>query len=182
MGLADLLQVGAHAGQGVHLAGKLPHASGALLMGEGGQQAQAAVHAAQVPVLAGAQVVQQALVVALDGHAHVGHAGVDHAAEDEVDETVASREGDGGGHAGLRQLPQATALFIGKDDAVQFAFHLDTSLCSLLSIVLGLTVSPAAMAVPGPRTVMPHSSGSQLSGSAPTTAPASTWQFSPRMA
>ena len=62
------------------------------------------------------------------------------------------------------------------------SFHLDTSLCSLLSIVLGLTVSPAAMAVPGPRTVMPHSSGSQLSGSAPTTAPASTWQFSPRMA
>ena len=59
---------------------------------------------AQVPVLAGTQVVQQALVVALDGYAHVGHAGVDHAAEDEVDETVAPREGDGGGHAGLSQF------------------------------------------------------------------------------
>ena len=127
MGLADLLQVGAHAGQGVHLAGKLPHASGALLMGEGGQQAQAAVHAAQVPVLAGAQVVQQALVVALDGHAHVGHAGVDHAAEDKVDDAVAPRKGDGGGDPVQGQLPQVVVLLIGKDDSMQ-AFHLDTSL------------------------------------------------------
>ena len=180
--LADALQIGADPRQGLHLAPVLPDAAHHIVIREGGQQAQAAVLPAQIPVLAGTQVVQQALVVALDGYAHVGHAGVDHAAEDEVDETVASREGDGSGHAGLRQLPQAAALFIGKDDAVQFAFHLDTSLCSLLSIVLGLTVSPAAMAVPGPSTVMPHSSGSQLSGSAPTTAPASTWQFSPRMA
>ena len=138
--------------------------------------------AAEIPVLAGPQVVQQALIIPLQHHAHVGHAGVDHAAENEVHQTVPSREGNGGGHAGLRQLPQAAALLIGEDDAMQSSFHLDTSMCSLLSIVLGLTVSPAAIEVPGPRTVMPHSSGSQLSGSAPTTAPASTWQFSPRMA
>ena len=179
--LPDVLQVGAHPRQGLHPAPVLPGAVHQVVIGEGGQQAQAPVLPAQVPVLAGAQVVQQALVVALDGDAHVGDAGVDHAAEDEVDEAVAPREGDGGGHAGLRQLPQAGPLLIGEDDSMQ-SFHLDTSLCSLLSIVLGLTISPAAMAVPGPRTVMPQDSGSQLSGSAPTAAPASTWQFSPRMA
>ena len=127
VGLTDFFQVGAHAGQSVHLARELPHASGTLLMGEGGQQAQAAVHTAQVPVLAGAQVVQQALVVAVQDHAHVGDAGVDHAAEDEVDNAVASREGDGGGDPVEGQFPQVVVFFIREDDSMQ-AFHLDTSL------------------------------------------------------
>ena len=126
-------------------------------------------------------MVQKALVIALEHHARVGDAGVDHAAEDEVDNAVAPRKGNGGGHAVGRQLPQVVVLLVGEDDSMQ-SFHLDTSLWSRLSIELGRTVSPGPMAVPGPRTVTPHFSGSQFSGFSPTTAPASTVQFSPRMA
>ena len=126
VGLADALQVGAHPGQGLHLAPELPDNAG-LLIGEGGQQLQPAVHPAQIPVLAGAQVVQQALVPAVEHHAHVGDPGVDHAAEDEVDDAVAPREGDGSGHPVGGQIPQIVVLLVGEDDSVQ-AFHLRTSL------------------------------------------------------
>ena len=72
-------------------------------------------------------MVQKALVVAVQHHAHVSNPGVDHIAEDEVNDAVAPRKGDGSGHALGGQLPQIVALFVGKDDSVQ-AFHLDTSL------------------------------------------------------
>ena len=49
--------------------------------------------AAQIPVLAGAEVVQKALIIPLEHNAHVGDPGVDHAAEDEIHQTVAPPEG-----------------------------------------------------------------------------------------
>ena len=72
-------------------------------------------------------MVQKALIVAVHDHAHVGDAGVDHAAEDEVNDAVAPREGDGRRGAVGGQLPQVVVLLIGEDDPVQ-SFHLDTSL------------------------------------------------------
>ena len=93
---------------------------------EGGQEPQAAVDAAQIPVLAGAQVVQQALVVAVENDAHVEHAGVDQVAEHEVDDPVAPAEGHRGRGAVLRQLPQSGVFVIGENQSVQ-AFHLRTS-------------------------------------------------------
>ena len=122
MGLPHALQVRAHPGQGLHLAPEGPHAAG-LLIGEGGQEAQSAVLAAQIPVLAGAQVVQKALIVPVEHHAHVGDPSVDHAAEDEVDDPVAPGKGNRGGHPVGGQLPQAVVLLIGEDDPMQ-AFHL----------------------------------------------------------
>ena len=82
--------------------------------------------AAQIQVLAVGQVIQQALITAMEDNAHIGDASVDHAGENEVDDAVAAGEGDGGGHAVLRQIPQVVVVFVGKNDAVQI-FHLSTS-------------------------------------------------------
>ena len=105
MALADPLEVGANAGQGFHTAPELPDIAGLLLIGEGGQESEAAVLAAEIPILAGAQVIQKALVPAVKDDAHVGDAGVDHAAEDKVDNAVAPGKGDGSGHTVGGQLP-----------------------------------------------------------------------------
>ena len=131
--LTDLLQVGAHAGERLHLALKLLAAAVLAVVRERGQQAQPAVLAGHVPRLAVAQMVQQALIVAVQHDAHVGHAGVLHVGEHKVNDAIASAKGDRGGHAVLDQLPQSGLLLVRENDAVQ-SVHLATSFRFLLSI------------------------------------------------
>ena len=156
--LADILQIGAYPVQGLHLSPEsavIP----VLYCGKGGQQPQTAVDAAQIPVLPAAQMVQQALVVAVEDDPHVKHAGVYQIAQHKVDHPVPAAEGHRGGRAVLRQLPQGGILIICKNQSVQ-AFHLRTSSWQRLSMVLGDTVSPSAMTPPGPMTEIPHRLGS----------------------
>ena len=65
---------------------------------------RAAVLAAQVPVLAGAYVVQKRLVALVDDQAYVGDARVDVVGQHEVDQTVASAKGQRAGVAGTGQF------------------------------------------------------------------------------
>ena len=75
-----------------------------LCHAEGGQDAQAAVLAAQVPVLAGTYMIQQGLIALVDDQAHVADARVDIAGEHEVDQAVPTAEGQRAGIAGAGQL------------------------------------------------------------------------------
>ena len=72
------------------------------------QDVQAAVAACEVPVLAGAEVVHEGLVVVVGQHADVRDAGVDDVGKHEIDQPVPAGERDGrhgplGGQ--LRHLP-----------------------------------------------------------------------------
>ena len=97
-----------------------------LGIGEGRQQGQAAVVAAQVPAFAGAQVVQHALALAVHDDAHIPDAGIDHVGEHKVHHPIVAAEGDGAVDALLDELPQSGFLFIGKYDAVH-SVHASTS-------------------------------------------------------
>ena len=181
--LADVAQVVHHVAQSLHLAPEVTVVAPALVVGEGGQQLQAAVVAAQAPALAGAQMVQHGLALALHDDAHVGDAGVDEVGQHEIHHPVFTGEGNGAVYAGLDQFPQVGCLLVGEDDAMH-SVHLAFSFPWVLSsIVLASTVSPGATWVLGPSTVMPQASKfSASSGEQPTTAPAPMWQFSPTMA
>ena len=63
--LTDVLEIGVDARQRLHVAAVFP-AAAPLCHAEGGQDAQAAVLAAQVPVLAGTHMVQQGLIALVD--------------------------------------------------------------------------------------------------------------------
>ena len=147
----------------------------------GRRHTQPAVLARHVPGLAVADVVKQALVIAVQHHADVGDAGGVQIGEHEIDDAVASAERDGGGHPAFRQLAQSRLLFVGENDAVQ-SVHRTVSFPSRLSIRFALSVRPASTCASGPTTVMPHSSGGAASGDAPTRAFSPTRTFSPRMA
>lgn len=127
-----LVDVGTNARERLH-----PAAEGCGLIdavvGEGRQELETAVLAAHVPGLAAAEMVKQALVVAVEHHANVGHARVLQAREQEVDDAVASAEGHRGRHAVLHQFAQLRLFFIGKNDCVQ-SVHLSVSFPSRLYI------------------------------------------------
>ena len=141
----------------------------------------AAPLAGEVPALAAAQVVKEALVAAVEHHAHVLDPGVHEVGEDEVHAAVAPAEGQGRRRPLLRQFIELVALLIGENDAVQFP-HFARSSPLLFSIFPAGTTRPGATSHSGARTARPQASGSQSSGAAPTRASAPTRQFSPRMA
>ena len=124
--LPDVLEIVHHAAQGLHLAPEPACVAPPLGIGEGRQQSQAAVVAAEVPAFAGAQVVQHALALAVHDDAHVPDAGIDHVGEHKVHHPIVAAEGDGAVDALLDELPQSGFLFIGKYDAVH-SVHASTS-------------------------------------------------------
>ena len=161
--LADVVQVVRHPGQGVHGAAVVPAPAG---IAEGGQDAQAAVLAAQVPVLAGAQVVQEGLIVLVDDDAHVGDAGIDIVGEHKVDEAVAPAEGERTGVAGTGELTQVGISAIGKEKSVEVVHACSPPFTSSRIMARGATVAPAPMVTPPATTAMPQSGLS--SGAEPT--------------
>ena len=179
--LPDALEVVHDAGQGLHLAAVLAARAPLFVVGKGGQQRQAAVVAAEIPALAGAQMIQHGLALAVHDDAHVCDTGVDHGGEHEVDDPIVSGKGDGAVDAVGDELPQVRPLFIGEDDPVH-TFHGRTSLPLAPSIIFGSTTPPSGTAVWGPSTAMPQRSKSTLPGVPPTTAFFPTWQPSPTMA
>ena len=175
--LTDVLQVVVDAGQGLHAAAVLAVAQ--LGVAERGQDAQAAVLAAQVPVLAGAQVVQKGLIALMDHHAHVGDAGVDAVGQHEVDEAVPPAEGQRTGVAGAGQLTQIGVGAVREQNSVQVVHARSPPFTSSRIMALGDTVAPAPMLTPLATTAMPQSS--LPSGAEPTAAPASMVAFSATM-
>ena len=97
-----------------------------LGIGEGRQQGQAAVVAAEIPALARAEVIHHALALAVHDDAHVAHPGVDHAREREIHHAVGPRERNRPVDAVLDQLAQLRLLFIGENNPVH-AVHASTS-------------------------------------------------------
>ena len=120
--LTDTLQVGIDTGQGVHtpLVFALPPLVG---IAEGGQYPQTAVLPGEVPVLAGAHVVQQRLIIGVDDESHIGDAGIYHIGEHEIHDAVAPAIGDGAGVPVLGELPELRIGAVGKDDPVQLVGH-----------------------------------------------------------
>ena len=116
--LPDAAQVIAHAAKSLHLAPELAAVLPMLGIGEGRQQRQAAVIAAQVPAFAAAQMVKQTLALAVHDNAHIAHTGVDHIAEHEVHHTVVPGKRQRAVDPVLDQFAQAGFFLIGKDDAV----------------------------------------------------------------
>ena len=175
--LANVLQVVIHPGQGLHAAPVLAVAG--LGVAEGGQDAQAAVLAAQVPVFAGAQVVQQGLIALVEDDAYIADAGVDHAAEYKVNHAVAAAEGQGAGVAGTGQLPQIGVGAVCEQDAVEIVHACSPPFTSSRIMALGRTVALSPTVTPPATTAMPQLS--LPSGAAPTVAPDSTVAFSATM-
>ena len=132
--LPNFAQVRPHARERFELAAEV-FAAEAARVGKGRQQLEAAVLARHVPRLAVADVVEQALVVAVQHDADVRDARALHVGEHEVDRAVAPAERHGAGHALLGQLAKAGRFFIGKDDAVQ-SVHRTVSFPSTLRIRL----------------------------------------------
>ena len=132
--LPDLVQVRPHARERLHLAAEFLHAELARV-GKGRQQLETAVLARHVPRLAAADVVEQALIVAVQHNADVCDARARHVGEHEVDHAVAPAERHRAGHARFGQLAKAGSLFIGKDDAVQ-SVHRTVSFPSTLRMRL----------------------------------------------
>ena len=176
--LADVLQVGVDAGQGLHAAPVL--AAALAHIAEGGQDAQAAVLPGQLPVLARAHMVQQGLVALVDDQAHVGDAGVDIVGEHEVHQTIPPAEGQGAGVPGAGQLAQIAVGAIGEENAVQIVHACSPPFTSERIMALGETTARSPMVTLPPTTAMPHL-GSSLGG-VPTLAFASTTAFSAMMA
>ena len=121
-----VLDIGAYHLEGLQVA--LIGAGVGVRQAEGGQQAQPAPAAGEVPILPAAQVVQQGLVIPLHDDAHIAHAGVGHAGEGEVDEPVATAEGERGAGPLAHQLPQAGRGQIRINDAGQFRHFCTSSL------------------------------------------------------
>ena len=181
--LPDVAQKLDDASQRLHLAPEGPHRAPALTVREGGQQLQSAGLAAEIPALAGAQMIQHTLTLAVHDHANIGDTGIDHVGQHKVHHPVIAAEGQRTVDAVGGQLTQSRLFSIGEDDPVH-PLHRDVSFPWVWSsMVLGGTVSFAATQVWGPNTEMPQLSGSSASsGGAPTTAFAPIWQFSPTMA
>ena len=175
--LADVFQIVGHAGQGVHVA---PVLAAPLRIAEGGQDAQAAVAAGQLPILTGAHVVQQGLIALMYNDAHVGNAGVDIVGEHEVHQAVPPAEGQGAGVPGTGQLPQVGVGPVRKNDAVQVVHACSPPFTSSRIMALGFTTALSPMATPPPTTAMPQS-GSSLGG-APMVASSPMTAFSATMA
>ena len=175
--LTDVLQIVIHASQGLHAAPVL--ALALLGVAEGGQDAQAAVLAAQVPVLAGTQMVQQGLIALMDHHAHVGDAGVDAVGQHEVNQAVAAAEGQRAGVAGTGQLAQVGVGAVREQDAVEIVHACSPPFTSSRIMALGETAALSPMVTPPATTAMPQPS--LPSGAEPTVAPASTVAFSAMM-
>ena len=178
--LPNFLEIGPNTRESLHLAPE-GHLAPGPLIGEGGQDLETAPLAGEVPALAAAQVVEEALVPAVEHHAHVLDPGVHQVGEDEVHAAVAPAEGQRRRRPLLRQFIELVALFIGENDAVQFP-HFARSSPRLFSMIPAFTFRPGATSHSGARTARPQASGSQSSGAAPTRASAPTRQFSPRMA
>ena len=119
--LADLLQIGVYPRQGIHAS--LVIAVPSVGVSKGGQDAQSAVLAGEIPVLARSHVIQQGLVAGVDDEAHVGHAGVDQIGEHEVNDAVAPPIGHGAGIAVLGELPQGWVGAVGENNAMQLVAH-----------------------------------------------------------
>ena len=120
--LLDVGHVAAQVGQSLNAALGV---AGAGLLGEGGQQPEAAAFAGQVPILAGLHMVQQGLIVLLKHQAHIGDAGVGGVGEHEVDETIASAVGHGGHGANGGQLVQIGLIIgpIGENNRMKVGQH-----------------------------------------------------------
>ena len=115
--LPDLAQIRANAGKRLKLAAENLSAEAAHI-GKGRQELESAVLARHVPGLAVADVVKQALVVAVQHDADVCNARARHVGEHKVYRAAAPAERHGAGHAFLRQLTKAGCFRIGKDDTV----------------------------------------------------------------
>ena len=111
--LLDVLDVAAHVLERVDYALVLAGA------GEGGQELEAAALAGHIPLLAGADMVEEGGIVALHDDAHVAHAGVLKVAQGEVYEPVAAREGQRRARADHDQLAEITAGAVGQNQSVE---------------------------------------------------------------
>ena len=111
LGAAQIVEVRA---QRLHHAGVLA----AVFPGqEGRQDEQAVVAGVQIPLLAGAEMIHQRVIVLLGDDAHVAHAGIDQIGQREVDDAIAARHGDGRHGALTGQLAQRQVVLGGVDNA-----------------------------------------------------------------
>ena len=175
--LADLLEVGGDAGQGLQHAPIFPVLFG---VAEGGQDPQAAVLAAQVPILTGTHVVQQGLIALVNDNAHVGDTGVDVVGEHEINQAVTAAEGQGAGVARTGQLPQIGIRAASEDNSVQIVHACSPPFTSSRIIALGLITALGPTVTPPATTAMPQSGSSE--GGAPTVASSSMTAPSATMA
>ena len=118
--LTNVLQVIADTAQCVHIPLVLP--PGLLGISEGGQDPQAAMLAAEIPVLAGPQMIQQRLIALVNDNAYVRDPGVDIIGQHKVDQAVAPAEGERAGIARAGQLPQVGVGPVSKQNSVEI-FH-----------------------------------------------------------
>ena len=176
--LADILKISGYAGQSLHVAPIL--AASLALISEGGQDAQAAVFAGQVPVLPGSQVIQQRLIALMDHQPHVGDTRVDIAGQHEIDQAVPPAKGQGAGVAGPGQLSQIGVRAIGEENAVEIIHARSPPFTASRTMAPGDTTACSPTVTPLATTAMPHL-GSSL-GAEPTTAPASMTAASATMA
>ena len=153
--LADGIQIGADALQGFHLTAE-GQGSPILLIVEGRQDLEAAMLTGKIPILTGAQVVQQGLVLAVKDHTHVSGAGVHQVGQGKVHSAVTAAYGDGCAGADLPQFLQVVASLIGENDTVKTFHFLLTSLPLRSSMMPGRTVWSAAISLLGARTVRPQ--------------------------
>lgn len=175
--LTNVLQVVRHTGQGVHVALIL---AAPLSIAEGRQNAQAAVLAAQVPILTGTHVVQQGLIALVNDDAHVGDTGVDVVGEHEINEAVTAAEGQGAGVTGTSQLPQIGIRAASEDNSVQIVHACSPPFTSSRIMALGLITALGPTVTPPATTAMPQSGSSE--GGAPTVASSSMTAPSATMA
>ena len=175
--LADILQIVGHTGQGVHVA---PVLASPLRIAEGGQDPQAAVLAGQIPVLAGAHMVQQGLIALVDDHAHVGDAGVDIVGQHKVDQAVTAAERQRAGVAGAGQLTQIGVRAAREHDPMQIIHTCSPPFTFFRTMALGLTTAFSPTWTPPATTAIPQSGSSE--GGAPTVASASMTAPSATMA
>ena len=96
-------------------------------VGEGGEDFQAAVLAVEIPVLAGADVVDQRTVVLFGEDADVVDPRLNQRGEDKVNEAVTAGERDGRQGAVGRQLVCHSGIAFREKQAESFRNHLDTS-------------------------------------------------------
>ena len=82
-----------------------------------GRQKAHAVAELEIPFVTVSEMIHQGLIVIFRDNADVADAGVRHVGKDEVDLTVASAEGDGGGGALAGQLAHVVVVDVGENNA-----------------------------------------------------------------